>query len=82
LSSERQILEEQMPKDVNEIVMYHRHSDMNNERYELTEGLSSNFFVIQNGSLLTAPDSVVLNKFIHSFKKQPLTLSLDGLFVW
>jgi hypothetical protein len=57
--TERKALEDQMSTDVNEVVMYRRHIDNNNERFEITEGLSSNFFVLQHDVLLTAPDTAV-----------------------
>lgn len=52
--SKRKVLEAEKGSKVNEIVMQ---SEKNNSLYE---GLSSNFFVIQNNSIVTAPEHAVL----------------------
>lgn len=56
------------PQDVNEIVLQ---SETGNELYE---GLSSNFFVVQNGIVITAPPEAVNEEVIllDSFVTLPI----------
>src|SRR4051794_14350010 len=50
---ERLCLEEKMNEHTEEIILY-------NENGKISEGLSSNFFVLQRDTLYTAPDEDVL----------------------
>lgn len=52
--SDRKELEALKPNDVNEIVMQDPHSD------KLYEGLSSNFYVVMNETVITAPEEHIL----------------------